>query len=125
MRLAKIQIKSFKRFTDLTISEIPASAKLVVLAGPNGSGKSSLFDALSTLYQQQAQFGWSADHSYYSKDKISPIDIHQRVSALFHNNEKIRKGSMYFRSAYRNDLNFKLDLLNVCPRLWTNSECGG
>jgi len=39
-------VKSFKRFHDLVISDLPASARLIVLAGPNGTGKSSLFDAL-------------------------------------------------------------------------------
>ena len=43
MKLEKITIKDFKRFADLEISNIPATAKLVLLTGPNGSGKTSLF----------------------------------------------------------------------------------
>lgn len=39
-------MKGFKRFTDLTIEELPETARLVVLIGPNGCGKSSVFDAL-------------------------------------------------------------------------------
>ena len=45
MRIKSIHLKNYKRFTDLTISNIPQSARLVVLVGPNGSGKSSVFDA--------------------------------------------------------------------------------
>lgn len=51
MRLLNTHITRFRRFADLTIDDIPASAKLVVLAGPNGSGKSSLFDALLLRYR--------------------------------------------------------------------------
>lgn len=45
MRITKVELKNFKRFTDLTIDGIPADAKLVLLIGSNGSGKSSVFDA--------------------------------------------------------------------------------
>ena len=45
MRITKVELKNFKRFTDLTIDGIPTDAKLVLLIGSNGSGKSSVFDA--------------------------------------------------------------------------------
>ncbi len=44
MKIKSIQLKNFKRFTDLTIEEIPEDSKLVLLIGVNGSGKSSIFD---------------------------------------------------------------------------------
>lgn len=47
MRIKEISLKNFKRFTDLTIKDIPESAKLVLLIGANGSGKSSVFDAFN------------------------------------------------------------------------------
>jgi ABC-type molybdenum transport system ATPase subunit/photorepair protein PhrA len=50
VRLKEIYLKAFKRFTDTHIQELPASARLIVLAGPNGSGKSSLFDGLKTWH---------------------------------------------------------------------------
>ena len=45
MRITKVELKNFKRFTDLTIDGITPDAKLVLLIGSNGSGKSSVFDA--------------------------------------------------------------------------------
>lgn len=44
MKIKSVQLKNFKRFTDLTISNIPEDTKLVLLIGANGSGKSSIFD---------------------------------------------------------------------------------
>jgi AAA15 family ATPase/GTPase len=65
MRIRKIELKNFKRFTDLTISDIPDTSKLVLMIGSNGSGKSSLFDA----------FDWLSKGSYkglpYSGDGTS------------------------------------------------------
>ncbi len=45
MRIQSLQLKNFKRFTDLTVNDIPETAKLVLLIGSNGSGKSCVFDA--------------------------------------------------------------------------------
>ncbi len=50
MRVKRIHLENFKRFTDLTIEGIPETAKLVVLIGPNGCGKSSLFDSFKTWH---------------------------------------------------------------------------
>ena len=47
MRIRSIHLKDFKRFVDLTIEDIPATARLVILVGPSGSGKSSLFEAIN------------------------------------------------------------------------------
>ena len=49
MKISKIHLTNFKRFSDLRIEHIPNTAKLVLLIGSNGSGKSSLFDAFGTL----------------------------------------------------------------------------
>ena len=48
MKIKEVHIDKFKRFTNLTIKNIPQNAKLVMLLGPNGCGKSSLFDAFKT-----------------------------------------------------------------------------
>lgn len=47
MKLKEIHLKKFKRFTDLTITAIPSSARLVVLVGPEWMWiRVPVFDAL-------------------------------------------------------------------------------
>ncbi len=49
MFINKLQLKNFKRFTDLTVDRAAQQnqnpPKLVLLIGANGSGKSCIFDA--------------------------------------------------------------------------------
>ena len=49
MFIKKLELKNFKRFTDLTIdfSEEKEVPKLVLLIGANGSGKSCVFDGFN------------------------------------------------------------------------------
>ncbi|MBC9914781.1 AAA family ATPase [Chitinophaga varians] len=70
MRIKKLELKNFKRFTDLTIANIPAEAKLVLLIGSNGSGKSSIFDVFSFI-TKCFQFN-SGETEYYGKNNIFP-----------------------------------------------------
>lgn len=63
MRITKIGFKNFKRFTDLTVENIPEDAKLVLLTGANGSGKSCVFDALHNFGQKPTPSG-----DYYLKN---------------------------------------------------------
>jgi predicted ATP-dependent endonuclease of OLD family len=44
MKIERITIKKFKRFTDLTISDIPETAKLIVLVGVVRQYKSKASD---------------------------------------------------------------------------------
>lgn len=122
IRLKRVKIADFKRFTDLTIEEIPATAKMIMLAGPNGSGKSSFFDALHTWHRQnwRQQPGW--DSGYHRKVSSGKRDAWQNdVSVEFHNAEptdaRERKKAFYFRSAYRNDPEFQVNRLNRTPDL--------
>ena len=76
MRIKKIELKNFKRFTDLTISDVPETSKLVLLIGSNGSGKSSLFDAFDWLSKgtmktgvyQALPYDGEEGKNYYSKN---------------------------------------------------------
>ena len=81
MRVSSIKLKNFKRFSDLVIVGIPASAKLVVIVGPNGCGKSSLFDALLHWYRTKSGFGWSGDIGYLQKsseESFNPSNIDRK-----------------------------------------------
>lgn len=51
MRIKKVELRDFKRFTHLTVDNIPESAKLIVLVGPNGSGKTSFMEAMNHYYK--------------------------------------------------------------------------
>lgn len=109
MRIKGIHIRNFKRFTDLEIRDIPASAKLIMLAGPNGSGKSSFFDALFVWHLanwKRNVFSWDAEYHFktgYSISQSPNVEFHDDVSSL---SAEEKKGGFYFRSAYRNSPEF-------------------
>lgn len=112
MRLLNIHITQFRRFADLTIQDIPESAKLVVLAGPNGSGKSSLFDALLLRYRMDTGYGWSADTKYYDRPQESVINLNSRISVTTDASNIFSLGNLYVRTAYRNDHEFMTTTLS-------------
>lgn len=106
VRLLNIHITRFRRFADLTIQNIPASAKLVVLAGPNGSGKSSLFDALLLRYRMDTGYGYNNDPKYYDRPQDTVIDLGARISVRTDKAHRLDRGNLYIRTAYRNDHEF-------------------
>ncbi|MFZ0267865.1 AAA family ATPase [Caulobacter sp.] len=57
MRIKSIELKAVRRFSQLSIRELPSTAKLVFLCGPNGSGKSSLFDGVRAYFMNTAGQG--------------------------------------------------------------------
>lgn len=112
MRITKIRLRNFKRFTDLVIQDIPETAKLVVVVGPNGCGKSSLFDALLHWYRSKVGFGINTDMLYYRKNSEEPFDWNQSVEVTVAGNANLHKGCLYVRSAYRNDPDFSIAGIN-------------
>lgn len=115
MKIKKIHLEEFKRFTNLTIDNIPSSAKLVVLVGPNGCGKSSLFDAFKTWHLMKGYY--NETNGDYCKKKqedsrntydLVNIEFDKDISTL--SNLKFRE-FFYFRTAYRNSPNISINTL--------------
>ncbi len=115
MKIKRISIKDFKRFKDLTVSDLPESARLIVLIGPNGCGKSSLFDAIYGWTRRQTRGISTSFGAYY--DRISERSdvnvIINGVNVSFHDGQPSDpiawKRAVYARSAYRNDPSFFID----------------
>lgn len=112
MRVKSVHLKNFKRFTDLLISDIPETAKLVVVVGPNGCGKSSLFDGFLHWYRNSVGFGIRSDEAYYRKESSTAFDWARIVDVKVHSEDKPTKGSLYLRTAYRNDPEFNTTRIN-------------
>lgn len=112
MRLLQSRIKQFRRFSDLTIRDIPESAKLVVLTGPNGSGKSSFFDALLLKYRMDTNYGWTSDDKYYDRPQEQIVNLSDRISFATDAGNIFARGNLYVRTAYRNDHEFLTSTLS-------------
>ena len=92
MKITKLELKNFKRFTDLTIdlTSLVEQPKLVLLIGTNGSGKSSVFDAFEVLNKltkpEVVDF-----NSYYNKGLAKDFAI----SAIFPKSQIIRSNNLH------------------------------
>ncbi len=75
MRISSLQLKNFKRFTDLEINGIPPECKLVLLIGVNGSVKSSVFDAFEFLSRPTKHTKRLNEPEYYAKDPTADFGI--------------------------------------------------
>lgn len=81
MRITKLHLKNFKRFTDLLIDHIPPDTKLVLLIGSNGSGKSSVFDAFAFIdgvIKLDVNYG-DAHLTYFKKTKDQSLVVAFRL----------------------------------------------
>lgn len=124
MKIKKIELNNFKRFTHLSVEDIPETTKLVVLVGPNGSGKTSLMEAMNHYYKC-AGYNDAGDYHYLSKEgnveefdylgwrnralNLVNIDFHGNIFPNMLGNHDDIKGRFYFRSAYRNEPDFQIN----------------
>lgn len=81
MHIEKVELKNFKRFTNLIIDMKGAKPKLVLLIGPNGCGKSSVFDAFRyTKYHGFRGRNQNQNSNSLRKKKSDAIEWNIRVS---------------------------------------------
>jgi predicted ATPase len=114
MKIREIDLRQFKRFSELSIRNIPESSRLVVLTGPNGSGKSSLFDAFNYWYRYRTH-GASHDPDYFLRPSEVILDhngINRNLNIQFFGLNNTDFGTrdfrkfFYIRSAHRHEADF-------------------
>lgn len=115
MKIKRIHIEKFKRFTNLTIDNLPDTAKLIVMVGPNGCGKSSLFDAFKTWHMMKGYNNVPSD-DYCRKELAEKRAVYDLVELEFHEDitklvQKDFRNFFYFRTAYRNSPNINVTAL--------------
>lgn len=121
MKIREIKLTNFKRFTETTIINMPATARLIMVVGPNGCGKSSLFDAMYMWYRGHLAQNRTWDETYHRKQIPGASGSwNNTVAVQLHDpqpsSEEAKRKAIYARSAYRNDPEFRLDSLSqVAP----------
>lgn len=117
MKIKEIILKNFKRFSSLTIKDIPESAKLILLVGPNGAGKTSVFEAFNHWANYNAYHTIASEMDFYLKDvaiKLGHNWYENLVEIKWYGNKPTQdeiKKMFYFRTAYRNDPDFTVQQL--------------
>jgi len=117
MKITKIHLTNFKRFSDIVIDNIPETSKLVLLTGANGSGKSSVFDAFgfcTAAIKEDTPVNkdfWNYFRKSESEDLLVRIDFAdgKKISLSkknFHNDEvngidQLTKTTFYGRTSFR------------------------
>lgn len=119
MKIKQIHLENFKRFTDLTITDIPQTAKLVMLVGPNGCGKSSLFDSFKAWHLFKG-YRNAANDDYCKKDLSDKRRAFELVNIDFYDDierhsQEHYKEAFYFRTAYRNSPSILIGALQTVP----------
>ncbi|SDD09232.1 AAA family ATPase [Auraticoccus monumenti] len=120
MRIKSAHLHNFRRFTDLRVQDLAETARLIVLAGPNGVGKSSFFDGLITWYRRTAWNAVQGSAQYNAKvGAVDASEYYDRVSVELHGPSRapseLKQAGVYFRSAYRHEVDFNIKNLAQQP----------
>lgn len=87
MKISRLKLSNFKRFTELAIEGIPETAKLVLLVGSNGSGKSCIFDAFNLLNRRPYKGVPEEVPEYHRKER----SLESRIAACFEDGQEISR----------------------------------
>ena len=114
MRIERVHLKNYKRFTELVIADLPGTARLVVLVGPNGTGKSSVFDSFLLKAGAAANnYRLEGDKEQYYEKIPASRTTHQvaaRVTIQFHGGGPVDWAAAFqVRSAYRSESDFQIN----------------
>ena len=93
MKIKNIKLQNFKKFSNLTIDNLPDTVKLVVLLGPNGCGKSSLIESMEVSRKINGlyQIPWSdSNFSYYIKQDRTIKKVYRQIGADLQTIENLR-----------------------------------
>ncbi|MGI4738497.1 MAG: AAA family ATPase [Janthinobacterium lividum] len=122
MKIKDVRLIDFKRFTDLRITDIPETVRLVILVGPNGSGKSSVFDGFNVrafgfrgranlMVDYHIKFGAKETGSLWfllEKDKVH-VDFHDVPNLDWRSSLSKHSTRFYIRTGYRYEPEFTVD----------------
>jgi len=122
MRIKRLHLKNFKRFSDLTIdlSSLQTPPKLVLMIGANGSGKSSVFDAFEWLTLTKSSP--ESKSAYYQKFAGQTVE----GELLFADGSKVHRtnGSAEVTGALPHSLFYGRSAFRQVPEL-TRAAIGG
>lgn len=127
MKIKKVQLIKFKRFTDLTIDLSDDPKKIIALVGPNGCGKSSVFDA----FEDKSRDYRSGNRQPEYLNKILSSEVN--TTNTYNTNDQIKietdsggqvfsKNSFYIRSSYRFTSRIDISQIRKLPDIEDDSN---